>query len=80
MRPVSWQEVAVEATVQTVVGLPGPLVRVTWYCAPVSWLAGRVQPMVMAPLLPFAVAVGVVGAERLAATACAGLELSVVSQ
>ena len=54
---MSWHEVVVEATVQTVVGLPAPLERVTRYWAPLSWPAGAVHPTVIAePLLAVAVA------------------------
>jgi hypothetical protein len=77
--PVSGHDVVPDVTVQTVVGLPGPLVRVTWYWAPESWLPGKVHPTVMV-VLPVSVMVGDNGADRLAATAWAGLALSVVIQ
>ena len=77
--PVSGQDVVADVTVQTVVGLPGPLVRVTWYWAPESWLPGKVHPTVMVAL-PVSVLVGDSGADRLAATAWAGLAPLVVSQ
>jgi hypothetical protein len=76
---VSGHDVVLEVTVQTVVGLPGPLVRVTWYWDPESWLPGRVHPMVMV-VLAVSVIVGDSGTERLAATAWAGLVASVVIQ
>jgi hypothetical protein len=68
LRPVSAHEGPL--TVQTTAGLPGPLVRVTRYCAPSSCVPGLVQPMVICDVL-FGVAVGVVGAFRLAAAAVA---------
>lgn len=66
-------ELTVEATMHTV---PAGLVRVTRYCVPATWLPGSVQPTVIDPL-PFTVAVGAVGAERVAAPATAGALLSV---
>ena len=76
-RGLSGQEVVV--TVQTVKGLPGPLVRVTWYFAPEICWDGRLHPTVMA-VLEVAFAVGEVGADKVAASACAGLLESVPSQ
>ena len=77
MRALSGQEVVV--TVQTVTGLPSPLVRVTWYFAPEICWVGRLQPTVMA-VLEVAFAVGEFGADKVTASACAGLLLSVPSQ
>ena len=60
------------------VGLPEPVLRVTSYLAPGSCVLGGVQPIVIA--CPLAVAVAFVGADRLAATATAGFELSLLEK
>jgi hypothetical protein len=71
--------VVVDTTLQTVTGLLGPVVRVTRYLAIDTCVAGSVQPMVMS-VLSFAVAVGVVGADRAASSAWTKPELSVVAK
>ena len=64
---MSWHEVVGALTVHTVLGAPGPEVRVTWYCAPASWLVGSVHCTVTAPP-PSALADAVGGAVSVAAT------------
>ena len=60
---------------QTTAGLPGPLVRVTTYCAPTSWTAGSVHPTVI-DVPEVAVAVVSTGADSDAALVWAGAEPS----